>query len=306
MPGLSTRLIHAMDRAGDNWGAMKAYASAGMGFLLRAQHDRALAETRERLWARLGSRPACGVMTVEVGSQRDGLGRVRIKAREAEAVIRFARVEIVTPVNDPRCAGDGPREVWAVHAREDHPPEGEGIEPLEWMLLTSEAVEDEASARRVIGWYQRRWVVEEFHRVLKEGCALERSQLDSAEKLHRLASLKSVVAVRMLQVRDLAEAADPPGGSPSPGDRPEALRGAAPWEWIVVVSHLAGIADPLRLTPRLEIPVAGLARGHDLRRSRTNPPRLHAEKKMCVRVRASRPRLAVAQTTTRRGWYGRG
>lgn len=126
-----------------------------------------------------------------------------------------------------------------------------GDERMRFGVLTSEPVTDEDSARRVIGLYQKRWVIEEFHRVLKEGCTLERSQLDSAEKIHRLASLKSVVAVRMLQIRDLAEAADPLGESPTPADRPAVLRAAAPWEWIVVVSHLAGVADPLHLTPRL-------------------------------------------------------
>jgi len=38
-------------------------------------------------------------------------------------------------------------------------------------------------AEEIIGWYARRWTIEELHRILKTGCKVEERQLDSFEKL---------------------------------------------------------------------------------------------------------------------------
>ena len=45
---------------------------------------------------------------------------------------------------------------------------------------------------------------EEYHSCLKTGCALEKSQLRQGQRLQRLLGLLAVVAVRLLQLRDLA------------------------------------------------------------------------------------------------------
>lgn len=51
-----------------------------------------------------------------------------------------------------------------------------------------------------------RWIIEEFHRVEKEGCRLQATQLDDASDIGRLASITAIVAVRLLQLRDAASA----------------------------------------------------------------------------------------------------
>ena len=91
----------------------------------------------------------------------------------------------------------------------------------------------------------RRWIIEEWHRVEKEGCRLESTQLDDAEDIKRLAALTAVIAVRMLRLRDLA-GLDP---SERRASDPKALREAVPKTWIAIVSHLAKVA-PKKLTPK--------------------------------------------------------
>jgi hypothetical protein len=242
------RLIHVADRGGDVWSMIRACQGHGDGFVIRAKHDR-MTDTGQRLWEELGAMDWAGSRVVTVTAQRSGRNK-RVE-REARVCIRFGRVRLVPPVNDPRCKDDGPREAWAVYASEVDPPAGEGIEPVEWMLLTSEPVESLADAVRVIGWYKRRWLIEEFHRVLKEGCRVERSQLDHAEDLKRLASVLSVVAVRLIQLRDLAEAAVAPANSTglAPAESSAMLQVSVPWPWIAVVAHLTRI-DAATLTPR--------------------------------------------------------
>ncbi len=75
---------------------------------------------------------------------------------------------------------------------------------IEWLLLSTVPVEDADAAAEVVRWYGYRWLVEEYHRALKTGCRYEHSQLRSRERLLALLGFLSVVAVRLLTVRDAA------------------------------------------------------------------------------------------------------
>ena len=89
--------------------------------------------------------------------------------------------------------------MWVVHAIEVNPPAG--AEAVECLLLTSLPVESFDDAWRVLGYYEKRWLIEEWHKALKTGCRLESRQLQSKEGLERIAGLLSVVAVRLLQLK---------------------------------------------------------------------------------------------------------
>ena len=87
--------------------------------------------------------------------------------------------------------------------------------------------------------------------------------MDAVEDLQRLAAMMGIIAVRLVQLRDLAD-----GDCPTV-DNPEALQQAAPPVWIEVISRLCGIS-PEALTPRgflLTIARRGgyLGRKHDAR-----------------------------------------
>ena len=100
--------------------------------------------------------------------------------------------------------------------------------------------------------------------------------MDDARDLERLAAIQSVVAVRLLQLRDLAGMATVAGkshdketASDVTAEDPAALQRAVSWVWIEMVSLLAQEA-PSRLTPRqfwLTIARRGgwLGRRHDHR-----------------------------------------
>jgi len=235
------RYLHVADRAADDLNFMAACDARGHGFVIRAQHDRRVDESGPKLWATMHRAPIRGTMSVQVGEQRDGRGRIVRRQRRATVAVAAATVELQPPWNHP---GDHPpRTVRAIHLRELDPPDD--ADPIDWMLLTSEPVESFADARRIIGYYRQRWVIEQWHRALKEGCRLEQCQLASIENLQRLAALLSIIAVRLLQLRDLAD----PDRQPSLADRPEALRRTCPILWVRIVAALAGI-EPMQLTPR--------------------------------------------------------
>lgn len=240
-PG-NARLIHVGDRHSDLFRFLCACDDLGHGFIVRAMHNRYLAQTSERLWPRLRRQPVGFFDAVEVTAQRMPRNRLKRAKRWARVAVRYAAVMLPPPQNDPRTAGRRPMPVWAIHSLEENPPAGES--PLEWMLLTSEPVQNDADAKRALQWYKRRWIIEEWHRALKEGCQIQRSQLDDVDDLQRLAALSGVIAVRMIQMRDLADSHCPDV------DNPATLRQTAPVLWIKVVSRLAGLPDEA-LTPRV-------------------------------------------------------
>jgi len=239
------RLIHVSDRASDDLSFMAACERQGHGFVIRARHDRRVEEAQDKLWSRMGHAPELGTLTVQVGEQRTG-GRITRRGREAVVTIRVASVTLDPPWNHPAPASAPgsapvPRKVQAIYLRESDPPKD--IEAIDWMLLTSESAEHFDDARRLIGYYQQRWVIEEWHRVIKEGCRLKQSQLDSVDSLQRLAAILSIIAVRLLQMRDLADSSI----NPDTANDPKALQRTTPWTWIALVAALAG-TPPEQLT----------------------------------------------------------
>jgi hypothetical protein len=89
-----------------------------------------------------------------------------------------------------------------VHVREPNPPEG--AEPIEWFLLTSEPIKTKDEIVAVVNHYRARWVVEEFFKALKTGCAYETRQLRTYDALVVALMIFLPIACRLLFLRSLA------------------------------------------------------------------------------------------------------
>ena len=240
--GDSTRLVHVADRGGDTFDMMLHGGHHGVGFLIRSQKDRRINGKTDKLWSFIARQPAAGHRDVPVPA-RNGC-----PARIARLSIRWAQVRLDPPQGDPRFKESLP--VWVVQAVETDPPEG--VEPIDWILLTSEAVATFEQAGQRVNWYACRWIIEEWHKVEKTGCRLEASQLKNAEALNCLAAFVAVISVRLLQVRDLAQTTlDQDAGDPSlPANQPLALAALVPAVWRIVVAGQAR-CPVQQLSPRL-------------------------------------------------------
>lgn len=64
---------------------------------------------------------------------------------------------------------------------------------------------DEALTIGVI--YEQRWLIEALHKAMKTGCQLEARQYESAHGLEGVAGITSVLAVRLLALKQLARSA---------------------------------------------------------------------------------------------------
>lgn len=180
------------DRESDVYALFVAPRRGGVDLLVRVAQDRALDDDEHhRVRQALNDAAVVGVHRVEVPRQKARPKRV------ANLDLRVARVSIKRPVGRGR---DMPESVAVslVWAREKDVPDG--VEPLDWVLLTTQCVEDFDSAVEMVECYGVRWVIEEFHRVLKDGCRVEKMQFDTAERIKPALAILAVVAWRVLRL----------------------------------------------------------------------------------------------------------
>jgi Transposase Tn5 dimerisation domain len=123
------------------------------------------------------------------------------RARQAQVVISYGALRLLPP-EEQQASHPHPLVVWVVHVWEPQPPAG--VEPLEWVLLTSIPIQTVEQAWERVDWYRARWIVEDYHQGLKTGCRIEQRQVQSYEGLRRLLGLLAPSAVRLLQLRAAA------------------------------------------------------------------------------------------------------
>jgi hypothetical protein len=169
--------------------------------LLRVGQDRRIqtAPTGEigHLFELLGSLAGRTETEVEV---RGGAGKPK---RTASLKVDWRRVKIMPPRNRPEQRDAEPIEGWCVRAWEEEERE----DALEWILFCTLPVADADSALEKVGWYARRWLVEEYHKSLKTGCRMERRQLRSAAGIKRVLGFLGIIALRILQLREVSRSA---------------------------------------------------------------------------------------------------
>ena len=206
LPG-DPRLIDVADQGASTFEFLEHETHSGRRFVIRngkirkvhAGHT-AVGRTHY-LKEYVQSLPELGRFTMDVQAQKGRKAR-----RAAEFTVRGGPVLLLRP--HARCGrhGDDPLPLYVVYVLEVKPPRGE--KPIEWMLLTNEPVRTFDDAWRVVGWYERRWVVEEYHKALKTGCQIEDLQFTAVERLQPAIALLSAVALTLLNLRDASRRPD--------------------------------------------------------------------------------------------------
>lgn len=126
-------------------------------------------------------------------------------ARVAKLEVRFGPLRMPVPRHTSpyvRALQPEPIPMAVVWVREVNPPKG--CKPIEWVLYTSLPVETFDDAWQIVEYYECRWLIEEYHKALKTGCAVQSRLLQSAARLEAMVGLMSVVAMRLLQLKSMA------------------------------------------------------------------------------------------------------
>ena len=192
--------IHVFDRGGDNFEAMCHIQFTGNNWVIRASKlDRnVFTEDRRKISLKKAVSEAR-----ELGSYELRLrSRPGVAARTAKIQLSVIRVAFPRPSQYSewvKKCGIKELQMNAVIVQEVDAPKG--VTPIRWVLLTSLPVETFEDAWQVVEDYENRWLVEEYHKVMKSGCSLEMHALRSADRLEALIGLISVIGVRLFQLK---------------------------------------------------------------------------------------------------------
>ena len=240
--------IHVGDRGSDIFAFLRECLKQQCGFLVRVQHDRRVDQAQtplppaarrsgtqrtasqgpvQHLVEEVNAWPSMGQQTITLD------GNHKRRQREAHLCISWGTLRLWPPEGEAG-KGEVPLVVTVVRTWEPKPPEG--VEALEWLLLSSVAVQSEADGWERVEWYRMRWIVQDYHQCLKTGCEIEERQIQTYEGLRTLLGFLAPLAVRLLQLRAVAR---------EEPERP--AQEVLPADVVQVVAHLAHVA-PERLT----------------------------------------------------------
>ena len=223
------RFIHVFDRGADDFETYCRLLLQDTSWVVRvAQQHRNIIDPqgkKQSVRAYLDSLPSSGTYTLRLRATKDHPPRV------ATIHVKFGGVIM------PRSAQYSPWvkatkilsiPMYVVEAREIDAPQG--VEPLHWVLMTRESVRTFEDAWTVIGHYEKRPLIEEYHKAMKTGCRLEERQYRTADRLERVAGVLSVMGVRLVQLKMIARTTP---------DRP--AREVVPRRWIKLLQALASV-----------------------------------------------------------------
>jgi hypothetical protein len=195
-PPPGTNWIYIADRESDVMEVFLRCAERGVDWVIRATCNRKVEEDIRCLFDAAANAPGRGEFSLYLRA------RPGQPARDAHLIVRSRPIVVKGP---PRPGGRLPdQEMWVVDVQELDAPAG--VEPIHWVLLSSLNAETFSRCRKIVAYYASRWLIEEYHKALKSGTQVEKSQLETAEALENLIAIHSVVAVRLLALKEMAAA----------------------------------------------------------------------------------------------------
>jgi hypothetical protein len=203
--GDRANVLHVMDSEADDYGLMGKLGT-GRRWIIRLGYNRALAtEEPTKVRELVAKRRVRCRRNVHLSRRRRYPGghgkRTQVrKERDAELAITATR----TVFRRPYYCRDVPDTlpVNIVSVRELHPPPDD--EPIEWLLITTEPIETVEQILHVVDCYRCRWVIEEYFKALKTGCAIEKRQLESRHTLLNALAIMMPIAWSLLRLRTVA------------------------------------------------------------------------------------------------------
>jgi len=182
---------YVADRESDIFEVLARCEQLGADWVIRASRPRKTT-SGETIFEAAAEAPVLGAFTLDLRA------RPRHAARRARVEVRICSTSLCAPRRGKARVPSALVEVREIEFDADV------AEPLHWLLLTSWPCETFEQARRVIGVYRSRWLIEEYHKALKTGTHIEESQLTTAHGIQTLLAIHSIIATQLLQLKLLA------------------------------------------------------------------------------------------------------
>lgn len=203
--------VFITDRGGDFFELLETwkrlYSATQLLIRAKGEHSAIQNETKVKIDKILKSTQLSGKMDIEheIENKKNGNNRNGNKnnktprKRRATLEIKYTTVKLAPPVNMREL---DPVEINVIQARENKPPKG--VQRVEWLLFTTLPINSVTDAIKYVKWYQARWRIEEFFRMLKTGCCVEKMELRSAERLKKGIAISLIVSARCMTMLLLA------------------------------------------------------------------------------------------------------
>jgi hypothetical protein len=198
--------VHVADRGADTFEFLGRTWRPSEAFAMRSKVNRVIRRghdphgPKDYLHSYARSLPLHGRREVRIGARPGQPERTAIVA------VAFAAVLVCPPHVRRGIYAKRPLPLWVVRVAEIDPPKG--VKPLQWILLTNCPVGTWEDAWERVKWYECRWVIEEYHKAQKTGCAIEDLQFTTSAALTPMVALLSVVAVTLLNLREASRRPD--------------------------------------------------------------------------------------------------
>jgi hypothetical protein len=179
------------DAEADLFDLFAAPRAEGVELLVRVQHKNRLVNHLQRCVLEV-------VLTQPIGSVITEIPRADGRpGRRAILALYAASAPVPPPQNHPRKNCSPVRLDWVL-AREESPPDG--ATPVEWLLATTLRIGSYEAAIACLDRYRLRWRIERFFYALKQGCAVEKLELQNVERLQRALATYAIVAWRLVHI----------------------------------------------------------------------------------------------------------
>lgn len=185
-------IIRVCDRAADIYEVLTETQEYGCSYIIRLKHDRLDIDTQTHIKNEMHELPSMGTTAIE---RRGGKGT---KKRQVALQVNWKDVELRAPYR-PGVGKLTPIKTTVVHVWGLDPDTDELIE---WFLYTNLPVNSLKDAIKIIQYYALRWTIEDYHKALKTGLKAEDLQLKTAHALFAAISIMSVVALRLVDLRE--------------------------------------------------------------------------------------------------------
>jgi hypothetical protein len=201
--------IHVMDAEADFFELLRRAQDAGTRFVVRVGQQKRnvrdgddLVSLREIADRMVPSAWRSVQLSARYRLKRELRSRLKKHPARAGRTARLAMAACPIRLHRTRYSRlGGEVKLTLVRVWEPDPPPN--TPAVEWLLLTSEPAKTKADLVTVVDIYRARWVIEEYFKALKTGCALEQRQIDSYEALTKATAIFVPIAYRLLLLRAL-------------------------------------------------------------------------------------------------------
>lgn len=189
-----SKVVVVSDRESDFYEYIAALRNENMELLFRAHHlHRKVYVNGVKIPLGQVSFSSCSEVEVSLPKSKTRAARV--------ARLSLSWGAILCPASYARKGADYPLSL--IIAKEIAPPKDQ--EAVVWYLLTSQSITTLEEAFQNIEYYKKRWTIERWHYVLKQGLRVEKLQFDTFTSLSNAIGLLSIVAWQLYLLKKLVE-----------------------------------------------------------------------------------------------------